>query len=86
MDCDVQPTYVRVIMKGKIFQLALTEEVNPDKATAKRSQTTGHLVITMPKVCNDQEEIFLKYSTTWQIQVLWWYTKSKCVKQQIIII
>jgi protein TilB len=37
-------------MKGKIFQLALPEEVNPDKTSAKRSQTTGHLVLTMPKV------------------------------------
>ncbi|KER34035.1 hypothetical protein T265_12487, partial [Opisthorchis viverrini] len=50
VDCDVQPTYVRVTMKGKILQLALPEEVKPDKSYAKRSQTTGHLVVTMPKV------------------------------------
>ncbi|KAG5443336.1 Protein tilB [Clonorchis sinensis] len=50
VDCDVQPTYVRVTMKGKILQLALPEEVKPDKSHAKRSQTTGHLVVTMPKV------------------------------------
>lgn len=49
MDCDIQPTYVRVTMKGKIFQLSLPQEVNPDKSSAKRSQTTGHLVLTMPK-------------------------------------
>ncbi|XP_076441327.1 dynein axonemal assembly factor 11-like [Babylonia areolata] len=49
MECDVQPTYIRVTLKGKIFQLGLPEEVNPDTSSAKRSQTTGHLVITMPK-------------------------------------
>ncbi|KAK2142007.1 hypothetical protein LSH36_1006g00020 [Paralvinella palmiformis] len=48
-DVDVQPTYVRVTIKGKVLQLVLQEEVKPDSSTAKRSQTTGHLVITMPK-------------------------------------
>jgi protein TilB len=47
---DIQPTYVRVTLKGKSLQLALSEEVKPDSSTAKRSQTTGYLVITMPKV------------------------------------
>lgn len=37
-------------MKGKILQLALYEEVSPDASSAKRSQTTGHLVVTMPKL------------------------------------
>lgn len=50
MDVDVQPNYVRVNMKGKILQLALHEEVSPDSSSAKRSQTTGHLVVTMPKL------------------------------------
>ncbi|XP_052333302.1 dynein axonemal assembly factor 11 isoform X2 [Oncorhynchus keta] len=49
MDVDVQPTYVRVTVKGKIFQLVLPAEVRPDSSTAKRSQITGHLVLTMPK-------------------------------------
>lgn len=48
LDCDVQPNYVRVTMKGKIFQLALWKEVNCDSSTAQRSQITGNLVITMP--------------------------------------
>ena len=30
--------------------MSLDEEVNPDSSTAQRSTTTGHLVITMPKV------------------------------------
>ncbi|XP_031551019.1 protein tilB homolog isoform X2 [Actinia tenebrosa] len=50
MDVDVQPKYVRITIKGKVFQLVLSEEVNPDSSTAKRSQTTGHLLITMPKM------------------------------------
>ena len=67
IDVDVQPTYVRVTMKGKVIQLVLLEEVSPvrishilseliceslwqDSSSAKRSETTGHLVITMPKV------------------------------------
>lgn len=32
------------------FQLVLPAEVKPDSSSAKRSQTTGHLVICMPKV------------------------------------
>uniref|UniRef100_A0A674HJL5 Leucine-rich repeat-containing protein 6 n=1 Tax=Taeniopygia guttata TaxID=59729 RepID=A0A674HJL5_TAEGU len=49
LDVDVQPTYIRVLVKGKPFQLVLPEEVKPDSSSAKRSQTTGHLVVTMPK-------------------------------------
>ncbi|KFP30203.1 Protein tilB, partial [Colius striatus] len=50
LDVDVQPTYIRVQVKGKPFQLVLPEEVKPDCSSAKRSQTTGHLVVSMPKV------------------------------------
>ncbi|KAM9308461.1 dynein axonemal assembly factor 11 [Gastrophryne carolinensis] len=49
VDVDVQPSYVRVLVKNKPFQLVLSEEVKPDSSTAKRSQTTGHLLVTMPK-------------------------------------
>ncbi|XP_021166332.2 protein tilB homolog isoform X2 [Fundulus heteroclitus] len=48
MDVDVQPTYARVSVKGKIFQVVLPAEVKPDSSTAQRSQTTGHLVLRMP--------------------------------------
>ena len=37
-------------MKGKVLQLVLTEEVETDRSVARRSQATGHLVVTMPKV------------------------------------
>ena len=33
----------------QVLQLVLQEEVSPDSSSAKRSQTTGHLVVTMPK-------------------------------------
>ncbi|XP_070775476.1 dynein axonemal assembly factor 11 [Enoplosus armatus] len=49
IEVDVQPTYTRVSVKGKIFQMALPAEVKPDSSTAQRSQTTGHLVLTMPR-------------------------------------
>ena len=32
------------------FQLVLPAEVKPDSSSARRSQTTGHLVVCMPKV------------------------------------
>ncbi|KAG9462041.1 hypothetical protein GDO78_015037, partial [Eleutherodactylus coqui] len=49
VDVDVHPNYVRVLVKNKAFQLVLPEEVKPDSSSARRSQTTGHLVVTMPK-------------------------------------
>ncbi|XP_055059259.2 dynein axonemal assembly factor 11 isoform X1 [Misgurnus anguillicaudatus] len=48
LDVDVQPTYVRVTVKGKVFQLVLPAEVKPDSSLAQRSQTTGHLLLTLP--------------------------------------
>ncbi|KAG8243682.1 hypothetical protein J6590_039689 [Homalodisca vitripennis] len=50
LDVDVQPTYVTVRIKGKVFQITLSEEVVTTQSSAQRSQTTGHLVVTMPKV------------------------------------
>lgn len=53
IDVDVQPNYVRVTIKQKIFQMALNEEVRTSGATSKRSQISGHLLITMPKLSFD---------------------------------
>jgi protein TilB len=50
LDVDIQPTYVKVLIKGKIFQIVFPEEIKTESSTAQRSQTTGHLVLTMPKV------------------------------------
>lgn len=57
IDVDVQPAYVRVTVKNKIFQMALSEEVRTSDATSKRSQTTGYLLITMPKLSFDESTI-----------------------------
>ena len=57
VDADVQPTYVRVTSKKwsgqdeKILatlQLVLPCEVLTDSSNAKRSATTGHLLLTCP--------------------------------------
>nr|XP_039253910.1 protein tilB homolog [Styela clava] len=50
IDVDVQPKYVKVTLKSDVLQLVLQDEVLTDKSTAQRSQTTGHLVVTMPKL------------------------------------
>ncbi|KAM7542189.1 hypothetical protein Aperf_G00000015746 [Anoplocephala perfoliata] len=50
IDCDVQANYVRVTLRNKVFQLALNEEVHPDKSSVQRSRVTGRLLIRMPKV------------------------------------
>lgn len=54
IDVDVEPKYVRVTLKGKIFQMALNEEIRTSDATLLRSQMTGHLLITMPKLSFDK--------------------------------
>ncbi|XP_052897236.1 protein tilB [Anopheles moucheti] len=50
VDVDAQPNYVRVTVKGKVFQLALKHEIQADRSTCQRSQTTGHMLVVMPKV------------------------------------
>eukprot|EP01018_Ginkgo_biloba_P028941 Gb_15998 [translate_table: standard] len=49
IDIDVQPSWVRVLVKGKLLQLQLPEEVKTEASSAQRSTITGHLLITMPK-------------------------------------
>ncbi|RZC37238.1 tilB -like [Asbolus verrucosus] len=40
---------ILITIKGKFFQIVFPEEILTDKSTAKRSQTTGHLVLEMPR-------------------------------------
>jgi protein TilB len=54
IDCDVNPLYVRCIIKDKVTQLKLSEEVLVSKSTVQRSKTTGRLRIQMP-VANPRE-------------------------------
>lgn len=48
IQADVQPGYVQLLAKGRLLQLELPAEVRPDAAVARRSKTTGNLLITMP--------------------------------------
>lgn len=55
MDVDVQPTYFRVTIKkpekhDKILQLLFPAEVRSGECIAKRSQNTGSLQLTIPKL------------------------------------
>ena len=52
IDVDLNPTYVRMTIKGKILQLSFPCEILVDESQAKRSQTTGSLQILMPKQKN----------------------------------
>ncbi|XP_052864020.1 protein tilB [Anopheles cruzii] len=54
VEVDSQPNYVRITVKGKVFQLALQHEIHPDRATCQRSATTGHMLIVMPKLNPEQ--------------------------------
>ena len=46
----MEPTYVRVQAKKHTLQLLLPAEVLTDASTAQRSATTGHLLLTCPKM------------------------------------
>ena len=59
LDIDIQANYVRVTIKSKVFQLHLPEEIEITNSTAQRSQVTGHLVITLPKVKAFKENFHL---------------------------
>ncbi|KAF0984416.1 hypothetical protein FDP41_000315 [Naegleria fowleri] len=48
VDIDVQPTYIRVTIKGKVLQLRFDKEVASSKASAQRSTVTGNIVIRVP--------------------------------------
>eukprot|EP01012_Entosiphon_sulcatum_P010281 TRINITY_DN15980_c0_g1_i1.p1 TRINITY_DN15980_c0_g1~~TRINITY_DN15980_c0_g1_i1.p1 ORF type:complete len:377 (-),score=104.10 TRINITY_DN15980_c0_g1_i1:77-1207(-) len=54
-DVDVQPTYVRVVIKGKVLQLVLPQEVAPDNCNVQRATVNGHLLITMPVAAHQIE-------------------------------
>ena len=54
LNCDLQPQYVRVDVKGKVTQIRFDEEILVERSTIQRSTTTGWLCITMPKVNIDQ--------------------------------
>uniref|UniRef100_A0A182JCE8 Dynein axonemal assembly factor 11-like CS domain-containing protein n=1 Tax=Anopheles atroparvus TaxID=41427 RepID=A0A182JCE8_ANOAO len=54
VEVDAQPHYVRVTVKGKVFQLALKQEIHTDRSSCQRSVTTGHMLVLMPKLNPDR--------------------------------
>lgn len=56
LNIDLQPTYVRVNVKGKITQVRFDEDILVERSSVQRSMTTGWLSITMPKQNCDQIE------------------------------
>lgn len=49
----MNPTYVRVTVKGKILQLTLPCEVSAERSNVRRNTTTGSLVIAMARLVPD---------------------------------
>lgn len=50
LDVDINPQYVRCVVKDKVTQLKLPQEVSPDASKVQRSRVTGKLRIDMPLV------------------------------------
>ena len=56
IDIDSQPTYIRLSVNGKPFQIVWRNEVKPDDGTAQRSKVTGELLIKIPKLYPSKEK------------------------------
>ena len=54
LNVDLQPTFVRVDVKGKVTQIRFDEEILVERSQVQRSQTTGWLCITMPRANIDE--------------------------------
>lgn len=48
IDIDIQPRWVRLLIKGRLLQLYLPDEVSPDLCSATRNISTGALLLTLP--------------------------------------
>lgn len=49
LNVEVEPTYIRCVVKDKVTQIHWPEEMLIEKAVIQRSQTTGALCITATK-------------------------------------
>lgn len=50
IDVDIHPTFIRIIIKGKLLRLVLPCEVRVSESKCQRSKVTGSLLVIMPKV------------------------------------
>lgn len=53
LQADVQPRWVRMLLKGRLLQLKLPCEVCPNLAQAQRSKASGRLVLSLPRANPD---------------------------------
>mmetsp|Transcript_54170 Transcript_54170/g.69612 ORF Transcript_54170/g.69612 Transcript_54170/m.69612 type:complete len:367 (-) Transcript_54170:202-1302(-) len=60
VDVDIHPNYVSVVIKSKVLRLNLPAEVDSSNSTAARSKTTGHLVLSMPKIHPDENSLSMR--------------------------
>lgn len=49
IDVDLQPIFAKITIKNKVFQIVFPDEIFIDKSRCQRSNTTGHLVLKMPR-------------------------------------
>jgi protein TilB len=56
IDIDSQPTYIRLSINDKPFQIVWRNEVKPDDGTAQRSKVTGEMLIKIPKLYPSKEK------------------------------
>ena len=61
-----------VAVASQILQLVLDEEVSPDRSCAQRSQTSGCLLVTLPKVCGSYCVVWV-----WVCEVVYLFLKGK---------
>eukprot|EP01066_Platyproteum_vivax_P006937 Platyproteum_vivax@DN2585_c0_g1_i1.p2 len=45
LDIDINPTYIRCVVKGKVFQLLLDLEVKPDSSKVQRCLVCPHAIV-----------------------------------------
>ncbi len=58
-------TGVGLVLQGMLLQLELPAEVKPSRSSARRSNASGRLVITMPKEDVDDGNFDLTLSRCW---------------------
>jgi len=66
VDVDVHPTYVSIVIKGRVLRLVLPAEVRSEDSTAQRSTTTGHLLLTMPKIDPNENMVSVRAASRYK--------------------
>ena len=82
IDVDVHPNYVSVVIKSKVLRLNLPAEVDSSKSKAQRSKTTGHLVLTMPKINPDENALSIRVQARHETKVKQEQLASETARQE----